>query len=168
MSATYAITYARTHTATFVSDNIRNVLRDIIRESGIDPTKLMDDWQTLGRAAKAWLESGHLYEVVIEFFTEGSSIAAARWDIPINYDGSGDDSDMWYSKEHLLRTIAKAVKPPANAKYRVILRHRPGAEEVSGMVDTEFKSLNGLVSRNAGIAIATPDIMAGLRYWRAT
>ncbi len=167
MSATYAITYSRTHTATFVSDNIRNVLRDIVRESGLDPAKLMDDWQTLGKAAKTWLESGHLYEVVIEFFIPGSSVASARWDIPINYDGSGDDNDMWYSKEHLLRTIAKATKPPANALYRIILRVRPGAVHVDGMGDTELKSVNGLVSRNAGTAIATPDIMAGLRYWRA-
>ena len=167
MSATYAITYARTHTATFVSDNIRNVLRDIVREAGLDPAKLMDNWQTLGRAAKAWLESGHLTEVIIEFYVQGSNEAVGRWDLPISYDGSGNDSDMWYSKDHLLRTIAKAPTPPKNAIYRVILRHSPGAEQVSGMVDTEFKSLNGLVSRNAGVSIATPDIMAGLRYWRA-
>lgn len=167
MSATYAITYARTHTATFVSDNIRNVLRDIIRESGLDPSKLIDDWQTLGSAAKTWLESGHLTKVTIQFYTPYATQASGMWEIPISYDGSGDDSDMWYSKDHLLRTIAKAPKPPTNAVYTVTFGVALGAPHVNGMGDVELKSVNGMVCRNAGVSIATPDIMAGLRYWRA-
>lgn len=167
MSGTYTIAYTRTHTATFVSDNIRNVLRDIVRESGLDPANLMDDWQTLGEAARAWLESGHLNGVTIQFYLPDSSSAAAMWELPISYDGSGDDSDMWYSKEHLLRTIAKAAKPPSNAVYKVTFNVAPGAPHVDGMCDVELKSVNGLVSRSAGTSIATPDIMAGLKYWRA-
>ena len=167
MSSTYAITYTRTHTATFASDNIRNVLREIVRESGLDPTHLVDDWQILGKAAKTWLESGHLCEVVIEFYMLGTDQALARWDLPISYDGSGDDSDMWFSKNHLLRTIAKASKPPANAIYRVILRVNPNAPYVDGMLDAELRSVGNMICRNAGISISTPDIMTGLRYWRA-
>lgn len=167
MSSTYTLTYSRTHTSTFVSDNIRNVLRDIILEGDLDPTKLMDSWTSvLGRAARRWLESGHLTSVVIEFYLPGSNVAAARWDFPISYDGSGSDDDMWISKRHIIRTIAKAKKPPKNAVYRVILTHAIGAPHVDGMYDTEFKSTEGLVCRSSGTAIATPDIMAGLRYWR--
>lgn len=167
MSSTYAITYSRTHTAAFVADNIRNVVRDIIREGGLDPTKLMDDWQTVGPAIKIWLESGHLEKIVIEFFIPGSNTASARWDFPITYDGSGVDDDMWVSKEHIIRTIAKASKPPSNAVYRVILINSPGRPDVPGMVNAEFKSTAGLICRNAGTSIATSDIMAGLQYWRA-
>lgn len=166
MTATHAVAYARTHTATFVSDNIRNVVRDIIREGGLNPTKLMDDWQTVGPAIKTWLESGHLKKIVIEFYVEGSSKVSARWDFPITYDGSGVDDDMWVSKD-VIRTIAKASKPPSNAIYRVILINSPGRPDMPGMVDTEFKSTDGMVCRSAGTSIATSDIMAGLQYWRA-
>lgn len=167
MSATHSIVYTRTHSAAFVSDNMRNVVRDIIREGGLDPTKLMDEWQSVGLAIRTWLESGHLEKIIIEFYLAGSSNACARWDFPINYDGSGVDDDMWVSKEHIIRTIAKASKPPSNAIYRVLLLSTPGRPDVAGMSDTEFKSTQGLVCRSAGTSIATPDIMAGLQYWRA-
>lgn len=168
MSSTHTLTYSRTHTSVFVSDNIRNVLRDIIKEGGLDPTKLMDSWfSDIGTAVKRWLESGHLKEVVIEFYRPGSNEAVARWDFPISYDGSGSEDDMWISKRHIIRTIAKAAKPPGDATYRIILTHHAGAPDVEGMCSTEFKSTEGLVCRSSGTAIATPDIMAGLKYWRA-
>lgn len=167
MSSTYTLTYSRTHTSVFVSDNIRNVLRDIINEGGLDPTNLMDSWSSnIGTAVKRWLESGHLKEIIIEFYRPGSNLASARWDFPISYDGSGSDDDMWISKRHIIRTIAKAAKPPTDALYRVILTHYPGEPYVEGLCDTAFKSTEGLICRSSGTAISTPDIMAGLKYWR--
>lgn len=168
MTATHTFTYNRTHTAAYVSDNILNVLRDIVREGGLDPTQLLDDWPVTGNAVRTWLSTGDLLQVTIEFFLPGSSAAAGRWDFPVSYDGSGADDDMWVSRQNILRAIAKAPKPPANAKYDVILRTRPGRPDVAGMSSVEFRSTAGLVSRSAGLAIATPDIMAEAKYWRAT
>jgi len=168
MSSTHTLTYSRTHTSVFVSDNIRNVLRDIIKEGGLDPTKLMDAWSSnIGEAVKCWLESGHLTGITIEFYQPNSNNAEARWDFPISYDGSGSDDDMWVSKRHIIRTIAKASKPSSNASYRIVLTNKPGEPYVEGMGDTEFRSTEGLICRSSGTAIATPDIMAGVRYWRA-
>jgi len=168
MSATHTLTYTRTHTSIYVSDTMRNVLRNIVTAAGLDPTDLMDSWSSnLGTAVRKWLETGHLAEVIIEFYLSGSSQAVARWDFPISYDGSGCDDDMWISKRHIDRTMDKAQKPPANAVYRVLLTCSPGAPDVKGMGDTEFKSTTGLTSRPSGTAISTPDIMAGLTYWRA-
>ncbi|MBO6655889.1 MAG: hypothetical protein JJ934_03295 [Pseudomonadales bacterium] len=167
MSSTFTLTYSRTHTAVFVSDSIRNVLRDIVIEGGLKPTRLVDSWGgNLGRAIRTWLESGDLISISLEFYMPGSDDAVARWDFPIKYDGSGADDDMWVSKRHIKNTIAKADKPPQGAVYRVIATHRPGAADVDGMVDAEFKSTTGLVCRSTGTAIATPDIMAGMKYWR--
>lgn len=165
---THTLTYARTHTSTYVSDNIRNILRDIVREGGLDPANLMDSWSgNVGNAAKFWLETGDLTQVTIEFYMPGSREAVARWDFPIQYDGSGVDDDMWVSKQHIIRTIAKAKKPPTGALYDVILVTKQGRPDAPGMVSCEFRSTNGLVARDAGTAIATPDIMASTRYWRA-
>ena len=66
-------TYTRTHTAAFVSDHLRGQLTRIVQAAGLSPEKLVDDWEVLGLATRAWLESGHLETVTIEFYKPGSS-----------------------------------------------------------------------------------------------
>jgi hypothetical protein len=163
----HTFTYGRTYTAVFVSDNMRNLIRDIVSWSGLDPTKLVDDWVELGEAVRTWLRTGDLLEVVLEFYVPGQNVAAARWDFPISYDGSGVDDDMWVAKEFVRRTIEKSRKPPVNATYRVVLVARPERPDVPGMVPTTLRETTGLTGRDSGTAIATPDIMASLKYWRA-
>ena len=41
---TYTQAYAKTHSIIFLSDSLRNTLREIIRENGLDPALLMQDW----------------------------------------------------------------------------------------------------------------------------
>ena len=164
---THSFTYSRTHTATFVADKMRNILRDIIRESGLDPADMMGDWQDdVGNAVKGWLETEDLLKIVLEFYESGSNKAAARWDFPIEYDGSGVDDDMWVQKQHILKSIAKAKAPPAGCKYRVVLITREGRPDMPGMGSTNLRSTEGLVCRISGTAVATNDIMAGMSYWR--
>jgi hypothetical protein len=163
--STHVFTFNRTHTSTFVADNMRNLLRDIITWSGLDPTKLVDDWDVLGNAVRIWLRSGHLYEIVMEFYMPGTSGLVGRWDFPITYDGSGVEDDLWVAREHVRRTIDKAGRPPPAARYTIILRTHSGREDVPGMVLVELRSTSGMVGRSSGTAIATPDIMASLKYW---
>jgi len=165
--STATFTFSRTHTALFVADNLRNQLRELIKAAGLDPTQLVDDWQILGGAAKYWMETGYLTGVTIEFFYPGGSRAQHRWDFDISYGGSGVDEDMWVDRDHIQRTIAKAGKPPAGCVYRIVLSCLPGRPDYPGMTPTQFKSTDGLVSRATGTAIATQDVMAGLRYWKA-
>lgn len=165
--STHVFTYNRSHASIFVSDNMGNLLRDIIAWSGLDPTKLVDDWQVVGNAVQTWLRSEHLYQITIEFFLPGSAKLAGRWDFPITYDGSGVDGDMWVAREHVRRTIEKAGRPPSGATYEVILWAHPGRLPVNGMGLATPRSTDGMVGRLSGTAIATPDIMASLKYWRA-
>lgn len=165
--STHVFTYNRSHTSIYVADNMGNLLRDIVTWSGLDPTKLVDDWQVLGRAVQAWLRSEHLYQITIEFFLPISGKLVGRWDFPIAYDGSGVDGDMWVAREHVRRTIDKAGRPPAGANYEVILWAHSGRPHVDGMGPTTHRSTAGMVDRLSGTAIATPDIMASLKYWRA-
>jgi len=106
---TYTYSYTRTHSIVFLSDNLRNTLREVIRENGLDPSNLMQDWETIERGIRAWLQSRHLYNVVVEFYRPGASAASARWDFPVGYDGSGVDDDMWLDKAYLRQLIAKAA-----------------------------------------------------------
>jgi Bacterial HORMA domain 2 len=63
----YTRAFTQTHSIVFLSDNLRNTLREVIRENGISPNKLMQDWGTIERGIRTWLQSGHLMNVVVEF-----------------------------------------------------------------------------------------------------
>src|SRR5262245_37085040 len=109
-TATYVSTYTQTHSVTFLSDNLRNSLREVIRENGLSPEKLMQDWATIERGIRTWLTSRHLSSITIEFFRPGAAEVSARWDFPVDYTSSGVDDDMWLDKNYLRQLIAKAKR----------------------------------------------------------
>ena len=162
----YSTAYTQAHSIVFLSDNLRNTLREVIRENGLTPEKLMGDWAVVGPGITALLQSGHLTEVVVEFFKPGTSQASARWEFPITYSGSGVDDDMWLDKAYLRQLIAKAARPTPDCTYRVVLRHTPGAPDVPGLVGATLLSTGNLVARQAGTVIATGHVSAGATYWK--
>ena len=168
MQAAYAHTtaYAQTHSVVFLSDNLRNTLREVIRENGLSPEKLMQDWATIERGIHTWLGSRHLTAIVIEFFRPGAGEAAARWEFPIGYTGSGVDDDMWLDKSYLRQLIAKSKRPTSDCSYRIVLSTGHGAPSVTGFSDCSFLSTGQLVARQAGTVIATGHMTAGVTYWR--
>jgi hypothetical protein len=167
MSAVSVHTFARTHTSVFVSDKLRNFVKLLIRHYGLDPQGVVDAWSSwVDRAARTWLESGHLTDIVIEFYWPGSTSAVARWDFPIRYDGNGVD-DMWIDRLFFEDSLSKAKVPPAGCSYRIVLKTSQGEPPVAGVGDCKLLSTAGLVRREAGTIIATPDIMASARYYRS-
>lgn len=167
MSTVATHSYTRAHTAVFVSDKLRNFLKLLVRRYGLNPEGVVDAWSDwVDRAAHTWLESGHLRTVILEFYRPGSTRAVTRWDFPIRYDGNGVD-EMWIDRLFLEESVAKAKRPPAGSSYRIILQVSPGAPAVHGVGDTTLRSVEGLVARDAGTVIATPDIMASARYYRS-
>ena len=52
---TYSHVFNQAHSFVFLSDNMRNTLREVIRENGISPDKLMQDWSTIERGIRTWL-----------------------------------------------------------------------------------------------------------------
>ena len=158
--------YARTHTAIFVSDKLRNFLKLLVRYYGLDPQGVLDAWsEWTDRAVRAWLESGHLQLIIIEFYWPGGTKAEARWEFPIRYDGNGAD-DMWIDRTFLEGALEKAKAPPPGCSYRIVLRTLPGAPRVYGVGDTTLRSTAHLIARESGTVIATPDVMASARYYR--
>jgi hypothetical protein len=158
--------FTRANSIVFMSDNMRNTLREVIRENGISPDKLMQDWNTIERGIQTWLRSGHLNNIVVEFFKPGASDASARWEFPIGYRGSGVDDDMWLDKNYLRQLIAKATRPTSDCTYRILLCRDIGADAVSGFTDCSFLSTGQMSARQAGTVIATGHMTAGATYWR--
>lgn len=166
MSTAAVRSYARTHTSVFVSDKLRNFLKILVRHYGLNPQGIVDAWSDwVDRAARTWLETGHLASIVLEFYEPGSTCAAARWDFPIRYDGNGVD-EMWVDRLFLEETYSKASPPPSGCTYRIVLQTDPGRPDVPGVGPTTLRSTNGMTAREAGTVIATPDIMASARYYR--
>ena len=167
MSAVAVHAYARSHTSVYVSDRLRNFLKLLVRYYGLNPQAVVDAWSDwVDRAARTWLESGHLESIVIEFYRPGSDFAAARWDFPIRYDGNGVD-EMWADRIFFEASFTKAKAPPPGCSYRIVLVTLPGKPAVTGVGPTTLRSINGLVQRDAGTVIATPNIMASARYYRS-
>jgi hypothetical protein len=161
----YAHTYNRSHAIVFMSDYLRLALREVIWENGLNPNKLVQDWETVERGIDTWLRSGHLKRIVIEFYKPGTSQASARWEFPIVYSGSGVDDDMWLDNAYLRRLIAKSARPTVDCTYRVILSTAPEAPHVNGFADCNFLSTDRLIARQAGTVIATGYMTAGVAYW---
>jgi hypothetical protein len=163
---TYAQIFTQTHSIVFLSDNLRNTLREVIRENGISPQKLMQDWEAIERGIHTWLQTGHLNSIVVEFFKPGASAASARWEFPIGYTGSGVDDDMWLDKAYLRQLIAKSARPTTDCTYRILLCKGVGAPKVAGFTDCAFLSTGQLAARQAGTVIATGHMTADVTYWR--
>jgi hypothetical protein len=163
---TYARSFALTHSIVFLSDNLRNTLREVIRESGISLNKLIQDWERIERGIQTWLRSGHLNNMIVEFYWLGSAVVSARWEFPISYSGSGVDDDMWLDKNYLRQLIAKSSRPSLDCTYRIILSTDAGAPHVAGFVPCSLLSTGQLSARQAGTVIATGHLTAGATYWR--
>lgn len=162
----YAQVFSQAHSIVFLSDNLRNTLREVIRENGISPQKLVQDWETIEQGIQTWLQSRHLNNIVVEFFKPGASIASARWEFPIGYTGSGVDDDMWLDKAYLGQLIAKSKRPTTDCTYRILLCTDAGAPTVSGFTNCSFLSTGQLAARQAGTVISTSHMTAGATYWR--
>lgn len=162
----YSHAFSRTDSIVFLSDNLRNTLREVIRENGLSPHKLMQNWETIERGIRTWLQTGHLNNIVVEFYKPGAWTASARWEFPIGYAGSGVDDDMWLDKAYLRQLIAKSARPTNDCTYRILLCKDPGAPKVAGFTDGIFLSTGQLAARQAGTVIATGHMTAGPTYWR--
>jgi hypothetical protein len=162
----YTRTFTQTHSIVFLSDNLRNTLREVIWENGISPSKLMQDWETIERGIQTWLRSGHLNNIVVEFFKPGALASSARWDFPIGYAGSGVDDDMWLDKNYLRQLILKSARPSTDCTYRILLCTDAGAPTVSGFSYCSFLSTGSLAARQSGTVIATGHMTATVTYWR--
>lgn len=162
----YAQVFTQTHSIVFLSDNLRNTLREVIRENGISPQKLVQDWEVIEQGIHTWLQSRHLNNIVVEFFKPGASIASARWEFPIGYTGSGVEDDMWLDKAYLRQLIAKAKRPTTDCTYRILLCTNSGAPTVAGFTSCTFLSTGQLAARQAGTVISTGHITASATYWK--
>jgi|ERR1700722_720564 len=164
MSAVSTIAYNSTHTVTYVTDKMLLLLKEIVREIGLDPSKLTNDWGWLERGVSTWLRSQHLQKVTLEIFNSKTGALVSPWDLEVIY-GYGDDGSFWVDTANIRNNISKAGVLPSQCDYRFIVYNSPGHPAVSGWGTTEARSLEGFRRYSLGPTIGGNGIGAGVAYW---
>lgn len=158
--------YSYTHSVTFITDNILKSLKDIVRLSGLDPTKLVNNWSGIHRAIKTWIESGHLERVKLEVFNPLTNALILRWDLDIVHSWSGGDGSFYADTDQLKYAIKKSGVAPESANYDVILHNKPGRPEVEGWGPCTARSTEGMVRQSLGSTVEHSGLGASAAYWR--
>ena len=156
-------TYARS--VTYVSDNILKSFKDIIRLSGLNPNRLVADWEVLMRGLETWLETSHLEKIVLEIFNPSTGKLVGRWDIDVVYDWSGDGG-FWIDTNQIKYHIQKAGLVPNSAAYRIVVENKAGYPSVEGWSPTSLRSTDGFVRQSLGPTIGHNGLGGDAAYWR--
>ena len=159
--------YSYTHSVTYVADNILKSFKDIIRLSGLDPTNLVQDWDSKMLALKTWLSSGHLEKVVLEVFDPTTDKLVGRWDIDVVYGAAGDGS-FWTDTDQIKYHIRKAGLWPSQVAYRLLIHNKSGRPAVRGWGPAEYRSTEGFTRHSLGSTIEHNGLGGSAAYWRKT
>lgn len=154
-----------THSVTYVADNILKSLKDIIRLSGLDPSSLVDSWESKMRALKTWLGSQDLERVVLEVYNKKTEALIVRWDIDIVYSWGGGGG-FWTDTDQLKYHIRKAGVAPSDASYDILMKTKPGRPDVDGWAKGAYRSTDGFVRHNLGSTIDHNGLGGSAAYWR--
>ncbi len=157
--------YSYTYSVTYVADNILKSFKDIIRLSGLDPTNLVQDWDSKMLALKTWLTSGHLEKVVLEVFDPVTDKLVGRWDIDVVYGAAGDGS-FWTDTEQITYHIRKAGLWPSQAAYCLLMHNKPGRPDVPGWGPAKYRSTEGFTRHSLGSTIEHNGLGGSAAYWR--
>lgn len=160
-TSTFTISY--THTVTYVTAKMLLLLKEIIREIGLDPSKLTDDWASYEAAMSAWLTSRHLQKVTLEVYDPTSDKLITRWDLDVEYAAAGDGT-LWVDTAAIRYQILKAGLVASSCRYQIKLMS-PGGREVSGWGPVPFRSTQGFNRYCIGATIAGNGISTQAAYW---
>lgn len=166
MSSVVVSTYSRTHSVTYVAENMLKSLKDVIVQSGLDPGKLVGDWQVLSRGLRTWIAAEDLQRVVLEVFDSRTDALVGRWDIEVTYGWTGGDGQFWVDTDQIRHAVRKQGLWPAEADYRVVVTHKPWAADVEGWSTTSLRSTSGMVRQSLGGSIEHNGLGASAAYWR--
>jgi len=154
-----------THSVTFVTDKLLTSIKDIIRQSGLDPSKFVDDWDLMERGIKTWLDTHNLEMVVLEVYEPKTDKLVGRWDFEIAYGFSGDSS-FFVDPDAIKYHILKQGVLPGTCKYRLVTNTKPGRPDVQGWTKTTFRSTEVFVRQSIGTTIDGSGLSTTTGYWR--
>ena len=162
--STSVVVNTHTHTATYVAAKLLLSIKEIVRASGLDPSKLSDQWTVLEKGIATWLESRHLERITLEIYEPSNGRLIKRWDLDIVYGYVGDGT-LWTDTDALRYSILKAGAVPSRCAYDVIVTRAPGWPAVPGWTSATFRSTEGFTRFAVGSSIGGNGIGANAAYW---
>ena len=167
MSTVFVVANTRVYSVTYVTDNVLMTLQNIVRLSGLSPSKISDDWDSIHRAMKTWIESEHLIRVVLEVYSPATGKLVGRWDIDIGYGWNSSDGNFWVDTDQIKTAILKQGVWPSQCKYDIIMENRPGRPDVPGWSSCSFRSTDGLIRQSLGSTVQHSGLAASASYYRS-
>lgn len=164
--STFVAVNTYTHSVTYVTENILRSLQDIVRESGLDPSQISNQWDVLERGVRSWIGSKHLETIMLEVHNPNTDALIGRWDIDIAYDWRGDNGRFWVDTDQIKAAIKKAGVWPSESKYRIVCCNKDGHPEVFGWSSTTLRSTAGMIKQSLGTTIEHNGLGAGASYYR--
>lgn len=158
--------YSYTQSVVYVADNILKSLKDIIRLSGLDPARLVGEWDVLLRGISTWIESRHLETVKLEIYNPTTGALITRWDVGISYTWDISAGAFWTDTEQLKYAIRKSGLMPSQASYLVVVTNSKGRPDVAGWSSCNLRSTDGMVQQSLGTTIEHNGLSAKTTYWR--
>jgi len=155
-----------TNSVIYVADNILMSMKEIIRLSGLDPSNLVEGWSLHKRGLQSWLLSRHLETVVLEVFDPNTDALVGRWDIDVIYTTGVGDGVFWTDTAQIKYHIQKVGVVPSQARYRLLLQNKPGADEVDGWGPGKYRSTDGFARHSLGSTIEHNGLGGNTAYWR--
>ena len=166
---TYVTANTYVHTTTYITDKMLHSLMLILRESGLDPSRLVDGWKTSELGIRTWLGTHDLLAVVLEVYDPSDSGLIGRWDFDIVYGyGSDGDGGMWVDTDAIRYAIRKAGVLPTKCAYHIIADTKPGRPDVNGWSRTTLRSTDGFARHSIGTTIGAIGAGTGTAYWKRT
>jgi hypothetical protein len=157
--------YTSAHTVAHVTSKMLLVLKEIIREIGLDPSKLTNQWGSLERAVSTWIKSQHLKQLTLEVYDPKTNNLVSRWDLDVIY-GYGSDETFWADTTAIRYSISKAGLVAAQCSYSFVMTVSPGSPDVDGWGDGAVRSTDGFSRFSVGATIGSNGVGTEVAYWK--
>jgi hypothetical protein len=163
-SSVVVATYTSAHTITYTTSKMLLIFKEIIREIGLDPAKLTDEWQVLESGISTWLRTRHLEKIRLEIFNPTTDKLVSPWDLDVVY-GYGGDGTFWVDTESIRYSIEKAGLVPAKCQYKFVVFTAAGRPDVAGWSTCTARSTEGFRRYSIGATVGGNGIGTEVSYW---
>jgi len=164
--STFVTTNTYAHSVIYVTGSILRCLQDIVRESGLDPGKLAEDWVVLEKGLSTWLASQHLKTVRLEVFNPKTDELVGGWELAIVYSWTEGAGSFWVDTDQIRSAILKQGLWPSSCAYGVIVSTKPGRPDVAGWGTGTFRSTAGFVRQSLGTTMDASGLSTTASYFR--
>jgi len=128
-----------TMSVNYMVNTVMQLMLRIIKERGLSPKELIRDRDLLEDGLSTWLREQTLESLHVEVVSRRGEKALEIWTTVLEYRAEPDLQVRKPPVDQLATLCKKLRSLPSGTRYRILVSLRPGATEVPGWVDAEFR-----------------------------